>query len=153
MTYKGKYKPKNPRKYKGNPTKIIYRSLWERQVFKWCDTRNDILEWSSEEIIIPYRCKTDNRVHRYYPDVYIRTSKGEYLIEIKPKKETNPPKNQSRKTKRYLNEVMTYVKNTSKWEAANEYCADRGYKFEIWTEETLANMGIKLLYNKKTKKS
>lgn len=153
MTYKGKYKPKNPRKYKGNPTKIIYRSLWERQVFKWCDTRNDILEWSSEEIIIPYRCKTDNRVHRYYPDVYIRTSKGEYLIEIKPKKETNPPKNQSGKTKRYLNEVMTYVKNTSKWKAANEYCADRGYKFEIWTEETLANMGIKLLYNKKTKKS
>ena len=68
----------------------------------------------------------------------------EYLIEIKPKKETTPPKSR-KKTKRYLNEVMTYIKNTSKWEAAEEYCADRGLIFQIWTEETLKGMGIKLL--------
>jgi len=146
MTYKGRYRIKNSSKYKGNPTQIIYRSSWERQVFKWCDNHKDVLEWSSEEIIIPYRCKTDNKLHRYYPDVYIKTNKGEYLIEIKPKKETNPPRIRSRKTKRYLTEVMTYIKNTSKWDAAREYCADRGYIFEIWTEETLKRMGIKLLY-------
>jgi hypothetical protein len=145
MTYKGRYRVKNPHKYKGDPTKIIFRSLWERQVFRFCDNTRDILKWSSEEIVIPYRCKTDNRIHRYFPDVYIETPKGTFLIEIKPDKETKPPKEPQRKTKRYINEVMTYVKNTSKWEMAESYCADRGWKFEIWTEKTLKKMGIKLL--------
>tara|TARA_R110000772_G_scaffold202490_3_gene312805 strand:- start:1671 stop:2111 length:441 start_codon:yes stop_codon:yes gene_type:complete len=145
MTYKGRYKIKNPDKYKGNPTKVVFRSLWERQVFRWCDNEAGVLKWSSEEIIIPYRCKTDNKVHRYFPDVFIETKHGNYLIEIKPKKETTPPRNSSKKTKRYLNEVMTYIKNTSKWAAAEDYCDDRGYIFQIWTEVTLKSLGIKLL--------
>lgn len=145
MSYKGRYKVKNPSKYKGNPTQIIFRSLWERQVFRWCDENSSVLQWSSEEIIIPYRCKTDKKLHRYYPDVYIKTKDKEYLIEIKPKKETVPPRDRSKKTKTYLNEVMTYIKNTSKWDAAKEYCADRGFIFDIWTEDTLKKMGIKLL--------
>lgn len=145
MAYKGRYKVKNPSKYKGNPTQVIFRSLWERQVFRWCDNDPSVLRWSSEEIIIPYRCKTDRKLHRYYPDVYIKTKNGEYLIEIKPKKETVPPRDRSKKTKKYLNEVMTYIKNTSKWDAAKEYCADRGFIFDIWTEDTLKRMGIKLL--------
>lgn len=145
MSYKGRYKVKNPSKYKGNPTQVIFRSLWERQVFRWCDENSSVLQWSSEEIIIPYRCKTDKRLHRYYPDVYIKTKDKEYLIEIKPKKETVPPRDRSKKTKKYLNEVMTYIKNTSKWDAAKEYCADRGFIFDIWTEDTLKKMGIKLL--------
>ena len=145
MSYKGRYKVKNPSKYRGNPTQVIFRSLWERQVFRWCDENSRVLQWSSEEIIIPYRCKTDNKLHRYYPDVYIKTKNGEYLIEIKPKKETVPPRDRSKKTKKYLNEVMTYIKNTSKWDAAKEYCADRGFIFDIWTEDTLKKMGIKLL--------
>jgi hypothetical protein len=145
MSYKGRYKVKNPSKYKGNPTQVIFRSLWERQVFRWCDENPSVLQWSSEEIIIPYRCKTDKKLHRYYPDVYIKTKDKEYLIEIKPKKETVPPRDRSKKTKKYLNEVMTYIKNTSKWDAAKEYCADRGFIFDIWTEDTLKKMGIKLL--------
>lgn len=145
MSYKGRYKVKNPSKYKGNPTQVIFRSLWERQVFRWCDENPSVLQWSSEEIIIPYRCKTDKKLHRYYPDVYIKTKDKEYLIEIKPKKETVPPRDRSKKTKTYLNEVMTYIKNTSKWDAAKEYCADRGFIFDIWTEDTLKKMGIKLL--------
>lgn len=145
MSYKGRYKVKNPSKYKGNPTQVIFRSLWERQVFRWCDENSSVLQWSSEEIIIPYRCKTDKKLHRYYPDVYIKTKDKEYLIEIKPKKETVLPRDRSKKTKTYLNEVMTYIKNTSKWDAAKEYCADRGFIFDIWTEDTLKKMGIKLL--------
>ena len=145
MSYKGRYKVKNPSKYKGNPTQVVFRSLWERQVFRWCDENPSVLQWSSEEIIIPYRCKTDKKLHRYYPDVYIKTKDREYLIEIKPKKETVPPRDRSKKTKKYLNEVMTYIKNTSKWDAAKEYCADRGFIFDIWTEDTLKKMGIKLL--------
>ena len=145
MSYKGRYKVKNPSKYKGNPTQVIFRSLWERQVFRWCDENSSVLQWSSEEIIIPYRCKTDKKLHRYYPDVYIKTKDKEYLIEIKPKKETVPPRDRSKKTKTYLNEVMTYIKNTSKWDAAKEYCEDHGFIFDIWTEDTLKKMGIKLL--------
>ena len=146
MAYKGKYKVKNTSKYKGDPTGVVFRSLWERQVFKWCDDTPSILKWSSEEIIVPYRCKTDNRVHRYYPDLYLEMDNGnEYLIEIKPKKETKEPERPSRKTKKYLNEVMTYIKNQSKWETAQSYCEDRGWKFQVWTEDTIKGLGIKLL--------
>ena len=67
------------------------------------------------------------------------------MVEIKPKKQTVAPKNPKRKTKKYINEVMTYIKNTSKWEAANQYADHKGWKFQVWTEETLKNLGIKLL--------
>jgi len=146
MTYKGRFKPKNIKKYKGDPTKIVYRSLWERNTFRFLDENSDILEWNSEEVIIPYRCKTDNRIHRYFVDVYFKAKNGKkYLIEIKPKNQTVPPKQPQRKTKRYLKEVMTYVKNTSKWEAAKAYSLDRGYEFQIWHEDTLRSLGIKVL--------
>jgi len=36
--YKGKFKVKNPQKYKGNPSNIIYRSLMELRFMKWCDS-------------------------------------------------------------------------------------------------------------------
>lgn len=146
MAYKGKYKVKNPQKYKGDPTKVIFRSLWERNTFRWLDDNDDIIEWSSEEVVIPYRCKTDNKIHRYYIDIYFKAANGKkYLIEIKPKKETVPPKIPKRKTKRYVTEVMTYVKNQSKWEAAKSFALDRGYIFDIWHEDTLRGLGIKIL--------
>lgn len=146
MAYKGKYKVKNSQKYKGDPTKVIFRSLWERNTFRWLDDNDDIIEWSSEEVVIPYRCKTDNKIHRYYIDIYFKAANGKkYLIEIKPKKETVPPKIPKRKTKRYVTEVMTYVKNQSKWEAAKSFALDRGYIFDIWHEDTLRGLGIKIL--------
>ena len=67
------------------------------------------------------------------------------LVEIKPKKQTTAPKKPSRKTKKYINEVTTYIKNTSKWTAANDFAQHKGWKFQIWTEDTLKNLGIKLL--------
>lgn len=146
MTYKGKYSPKNPAKYRGDPTNVVYRSLWERQTFRWLDESSAIKSWSSEEIVIPYRCKTDGRIHRYFVDLRIDLINGQtLLVEIKPKKETQPPKNPGRKTKRYITEVMTYAKNISKWEAATNYAADRGWKFEIWHEDILKGMGIMIL--------
>jgi len=145
-TYKGKYRPKNTKKYRGDPMKIVYRSLWERQAFRWLDGNPDILEWNSEEIVVPYRCKTDGKVHRYFTDLWIRFQDDQqYLIEIKPKKQTEPPKQPKRQSKRYITEVMAYAKNTSKWDAANEYCEKRGWIFQIWTEETLKKLGIKIL--------
>ena len=96
MAYSGLYKPTNPRKYRGNPSNIVYRSLWEKKYMKYCDTTSSILEWGSEEIIIPYRSPIDRRIHRYYPDFYIKVREksgkiSKYIVEIKPKKQTKPP--------------------------------------------------------------
>lgn len=146
MTYRGKFSPRNPSKYRGDVANIVYRSLWERQVFRWLDEKTDVQSWSSEEVVIPYRCKTDGRIHRYFVDIKMQLTDGRvYIIEIKPKKETIPPVNPGRKTKRYIAEVMTYAKNISKWHAAQEYAADRGWQFEVWNEDTLKGLGIKIL--------
>jgi len=146
MAYSGRYIVKNPKKYEGDFNKVKYRSLWERQAFKWLDNNLGVIGWSSEEVIVPYRCKTDGKVHRYFVDLFIRTKNGKvFLIEIKPKKQTLPPKKPSRKTKRYLSEVMTYAKNQSKWEAATAYANKYGMTFEVWHEDTLRSFGIKIL--------
>jgi len=146
MAYRGKYRPKNPSKYDGDHTKVTYRSSWERAVFKWLDENQNVKKWSSEEVIIPYRCKTDNKVHRYFVDLKVTFNNGQtYLIEIKPEKETKEPKIRQRKTPAYIKEVMTYVKNISKWDAADEYAKDRGCIFEVWTERTIKSLGIKIL--------
>ena len=146
MSYKGKYKIKKPEKYIGDYKNVVYRSLWERQAFKWCEGNSRVRAWNSEEVVIPYKCKTDNRIHRYFIDLFIEMDDGKcILVEIKPKKQTVAPKKPSRKTKKYLNEVTTYIKNTSKWTAANDFAQHKGWKFQIWTEETLKNLGIKLL--------
>jgi hypothetical protein len=141
MSYKGKYKPSYPKKYKGDPTNIIYRSLWERKFMVYCDTREHILEWGSEEICLPYRSPIDNRIHRYFPDFYIKVNENgvikKYLIEIKPKKQTVEPKVQKRKTKGYIYEVVEYAKNQAKWKAAKEFCEDRQWQFKIITEDEL----------------
>ena len=96
MSYKGKYQPRSPQKYVGDSTNIIYRSLWERKFLIYCDTNDNVLEYASEEIAIPYRSPIDGKVHRYFPDFYIKVKESngiieKYLIEIKPYKQTMPP--------------------------------------------------------------
>lgn len=146
MAYKGKFTPKHPEKYVGDVKNIVYRSLWERNTFRWIDTNTSIKFWNSEECVVPYICATDNKVHRYHLDLWFQTQDGKnYIIEIKPKKQTQPPKTPQRKTRRYIKESLTYVKNQSKWSAASEFAADRGWTFQIWTEDTLKSLGIKIL--------
>jgi hypothetical protein len=142
MSYKGKYQPTFPKKYKGDSNNIVYRSLWERKFMVYCDTNENILEWFSEEICLPYRSPIDNKIHRYFPDFYIKVkeSNGEikkYLIEIKPKKQTIEPTPQKRKTKGYIYEVYEYAKNQAKWKAAEEFCKDRQWVFKVLTEQDL----------------
>ena len=76
MSYKGRYTPQNPSKYKGDYRNIIYRSLWERKFMVYCDQSNNIIEWGSEEIIIPYLSPLDGRIHRYFPDFYIKVKQS-----------------------------------------------------------------------------
>jgi hypothetical protein len=144
-TYKGFFKPKNPAKYKGDPTNIIYRSSWELKLMSYLDSHPDILEWSSEEFCIPYRSPIDNKIHRYYPDFKVKKQlTGELtetiVIEVKPRSQSIPPTIQKKPTKRYIREVMTYGINEAKWKAAVEYCNDRKWKFMVMTEKEL---GIK----------
>lgn len=145
MAYKGKFRPKHPKKYRGDPTKIIYRSLWERNCMRYFDQNPNVLKWSSEEVIVPYKSPIDGRYHRYFPDFLIRVKNKQgvletIMIEVKPFKETKEPKPQTRLTKKYLYEVKTWGINKSKWEAAIEFCKDRKWKFMIITEKEL---GIK----------
>jgi len=145
MAYKGKYKVRCPYKYKGDPTKVIYRSLWELKFMKYCDSNINILEWGSEEMYVWYRSPVDNRPHRYFPDFYIKAKESngkikKYIIEVKPKKQTAPPPKPKRQTKGYLREAFEYARNQAKWKAANEWCLDRGFEFKVLTEKEL---GIK----------
>jgi len=141
MAYSGRYKVININKYKGDFTKVVYRSLWEKYVFQWCDNNTNVKEWSSEEVVIPYYYDVDKKYHRYFVDLKIITKEKTMLVEIKPAKETEPPIGEKR-TKKYINEGLTYIKNMNKWEAANEYAKDRGWEFQIWTEKTLQEMNL-----------
>ena len=152
MSYKGRFKPKNPSKYRGDPTKIIYRSLWELKFFRFIDAHPDVIWWQSEEVAIPYLSPIDGKMHRYFPDVIlnkqIEENKQEIImIEIKPEKQTMPPDISKRNntptgrvSTRYLKEVKTFGINDAKWAAARKYCDQKGWKFVIMTEK---NLGIR----------
>lgn len=138
MFHKRLFKPVFPQKYVGDPTNIVMRSSWETMFANWCDKNPSILKWSSEETIIPYRCPTDDKIHRYFVDFKITTANGKtYLVEVKPAKQTQPPVFPGRRTQRYLTESLTFMKNQAKWKAATEYCKDRGWEFKIITEHEL----------------
>jgi hypothetical protein len=142
MAYSGKFSPKNTNKYLGDPTNIWYRSLWERRVMVHLDDNPNVVEWSNEEIVIPYLSPVDNRWHRYFPDFFarIRNRNGlleAMILEVKPKSQSVPPTPKKRVTKQYINEVMTWGVNEAKWKAAVEYCKDRKWTFKVITEEDL----------------
>ena len=142
---KSKYKPRNPRKYKGNQNNIVCRSNWEKKFCQWCDTNENILLWASEEFSIPYVSPLDRRVHQYYPDFLIKVQEGccairDYVIEVKPKRQCIPPKRKSKVTKGYIYEAKTYEVNKAKWRAAEDWCKDRRLIFKVITEDEL---GIK----------
>ena len=142
MFHKRKFTPVFPEKYSGDPTNIIMRSSWETKFANWCDKNPSIVKWHSEETVVPYRCQTDNRIHRYFIDfkIDVKNTAGHiktYLVEVKPAMQTQPPKFPGRRTQRYLTESMTFIKNQSKWKAATEYCKERGWEFKIITEKEL----------------
>lgn len=138
----GYFKPRNPQKYKGDPTNIIYRSGWELRLMMHFDSHKDVIWWQSEELVIPYRSPIDGKIHRYFPDFLVRTRTidGKFetvLIEVKPLAQTKEPKKQSKITKSYVTEAMNWGINSAKWEMAEAYCKDRGWKFIKMTEKEI----------------
>jgi len=137
--HQGRFKIKNRDKYVGDPNAIYYRSGWEFLVFMKMDHNPDILQWASEEVIIPYISPVDRKIHRYFPDVWFRKADGIYVIEIKPENQTSKPvlaegKKNSRSHKQA---IVTYAVNQAKWEAAERFCDSKGWKFQILTERQL----------------
>ena len=134
----GVYRPVNCKKF--GETSCIYRSSYELQFLRWCDKHPKIIDVKYEKVIIPYVCKTDNKMHKYYVDCRITmveaTGRRTYLIEIKPFKQTLPPKPSKRKKKTtILYEQLSYLKNDSKWKAAEQYCKMKDFRWCILTEK------------------
>lgn len=143
-SYKGKYTPRHPEKYKGDPNLCIFRSLWERKFMTFCDDTPSVIAWSSEEIVVPYISPIDGRKHRYFVDFWVKVKAKddtvrEYLIEVKPKAQTKqpePPKSK-RISKSKITEMRNWMVNNAKWAAAKRVCEDRGWEFKILTEDNL----------------
>lgn len=140
MSYKGWFKPRNPQKYNGDPNNIVYRSSWELRVMKYFDENPNVIWWASEELPIPYKSPIDQKVHRYFPDFIAKVKQAgkeaTLVIEVKPLKQTQKPV-QKRRTKKFLQEAMTYAINQEKWRAADLFCKEHGWQFKIITEKDL----------------
>ena len=137
-SYRGLYRPTNPKKYVGNTKQIVYRSLLERRFMRYCDLNEDILYWASEELPVRYYNPLDKKYHRYFPDFVVKTvNNDKYMIEIKPSRQVAKPKPPRKKTKSYMRESFEYIKNQAKWQAAKSYCDDNGMQFKLITEKDL----------------
>lgn len=143
--HKGKYKPKHPEKYVGDVNNIVYRSSWELSFCRWIDNNPAVKKFNMEGVVIPYVSVVDNKVHRYFVDFILEYEdrKGETrraLVEVKPHKQTQPPVPPKKKSKYYINEVLTYHVNVSKWKAAIEFCKKNNMDFVVLTEKGAINL-------------
>ena len=141
MAYSGKFFPINPQKYVGNVNNIIWRSSWELKLLKWLDEHSEVLEYGSEEIVIPYMSPVDGKQHRYFVDFYvkIKTTSGikKYIVEVKPFSQTLPPKKKLKVTPAYIKECQTYAVNQAKWTAARKFAEYNKIEFVVMTEKEL----------------
>jgi hypothetical protein len=118
---------KHPEKYKGRRP-VTMRSSWESKfVLQYLDINSNIVEWSSEEVVIPYICGTDGKQHRYFMDFWVKAATGngkfkELLIEVKPYKSTVEPVKPKRITKGTASVMFDWVKNSSKWKTTRLIC-------------------------------
>lgn len=124
---------KNPQKYLGDKNNIIYRSSPERRFILFCDNNENVLQWSSEEVVVKYFNPIKKTTSRYFIDFYIHL-KGDIkiLIEYKPSKEVRKPKKNS---KNYSLKVATYIINETKWASAKIFAEKNNLKFIVMTEK------------------
>lgn len=136
----GSFSMTNPGKYVGTKTPR-YRSSWEFQFMKMCDTNPAIHKWASEAISIPYRDPLTNRNTIYIPDFFIQyvdklNRINLELIEIKPSSQQILEKVGKNK----YNQAQ-FIKNQAKWQAANLWCKQQGIKFRIINENDMFHQG------------
>lgn len=139
-TMKGRFIPKHPEKYLGDPSRIIFRSSWEVRLFQWLDRTPAVTHWASEEFSIPYLSPADNAVHQYYPDALViyKDKFGNLkkeIIEVKPYKETVLTPKATERDKHAL------MINQAKWKAAARFAELQGMSFRVITEKTMFSNG------------
>jgi hypothetical protein len=132
------YTPRRPEKYVGTYP-IVCRSSWELMFCQFCDTTDDVLQWASESVQIPYLDPL--KPHRpgqgansiYVPDflIHFRDASGRqktWLIEIKPMHEAMS------EHVRDARDAAAFARNQAKWLAAAAWCQRRGIELKILTE-------------------
>jgi len=135
----GVYRVTNPLKYVGK-REPRYRSGWELAFMRFCDTNDNILQWASESIVIPYRHPLTGRMTNYVPDFLItyRTRDNRMcaeVIEIKPKKQS------VLESKASARDRAVVAVNYSKWDAATKWCRRQGLQFRVITEDDIFRQG------------
>ena len=144
----GYFTPQNPEKYKGDPSRIIYRSSWELKFLMYCDSNEAVVEYTAEPIGILYPNPILKKEATYWIDCYMATknkdgSISKWLIEIKPNKYLTPPVPPTRLTEKqtlnYVRHAKAYLINNEKFKAAKAYAKQNGMKFGIITENFLFN--------------
>jgi len=138
----GKFNLKNPEKYVGGRTPT-YRSSWEFAFMKFCDEHPSVSQWASEAIKIPYRNPFTGKHTIYVPDFFIvyadKTGKKRVeIIEVKPTNHTF-----KENLGRSKHNQAHYVLNQAKWEAARNYCKQKGIYFRIVTEKDIFHQGTR----------
>lgn len=135
----GVFNPVNKNKYNGT-LPIVYRSKLEQRCMIWLDNNSNVISWGSESVVVPYIKPTDNRIHRYFIDFNVifknkDDSQTKYLIELKPFRQTQVPKQGMRRNMAsFLKEQIDYAINMSKWNSAKQFAEKNGCKFIILTE-------------------
>lgn len=116
---------------------VQYKSGLELRSFKYCDLNPKVVEWSLEPFAIGYLSPRDMKVHRYFPDLWLRFETGvNFVVEIKPSSETKMPR---KSDKQYARKLETYLVNQAKWEAARNFCKEKGAHFQVLTEKVLGS--------------
>lgn len=110
----------------------------------FCDDTSSVIQWSSEEVVIPYISPIDGRTHRYFVDFWVKVQSTagevrEYLIEVKPKAQTKRPEapKTNRVTKSQILQMKNWLVNSAKWSAARAVCETKGWEFKLLTEDNL----------------
>ena len=135
----GPYTVKNTTKYVGRGTPR-YRSSWENVFMNFCDNNENVLQWASEPVRIPYRHPLTGKMTMYVPDFIVtyrgpnNTTRAE-LIEIKPKSQSVIEDRQSQRDRAIV------AVNYCKWAAAQAWCKQNGLTFRIITESDLFHQG------------
>jgi hypothetical protein len=137
---KGKFTMTRPEKYVGLKSPM-YRSSWEFQFMRFCDTNVSVQKWASEAVKIPYRDPLTGKQTVYVPDFFIqyvdKTGKMSVeLIEIKPASQQIL----ERVGKNKYNQAQ-FIKNQAKWASANAWCKQQGIRFRVLNENDLFHNG------------